>query len=363
MIEPNDLIFITERYGAPLAGQAAPRNSDGQINPHVSRFLLGDKETFVDVFHVKPIYYLHKNGQWRPMSEVTSHLGVQDIVLNKNWKNIDHFFFLYLMERSRELGSELLIDYGPLAFGMQPRHMAWANSLTVMPVPGTTVDGYMYHVGTGGTGQANWTTSRNAANCNTGGGGAADYTSATGYNTLALNDSGYNRCDISRYGALFDTSSLGATAVISAAVFSQWLISWNNSGGNTGANASVGLYSFSPASQTVLGTNDYAAFGSTLFSNTNLNMYAGPTTGYNDLTLNSTGIAAIAKTGISGFGCRNGWDISNTVPPTTTNFGGGQDQNNAYTAKQTGTANDPKLVVTYSLPSPAHGAFLLNLMN
>lgn len=357
MIDSTDLIFVTERYGAPLAGCAAPRSEGGQINPHVSRFLLPDRETFVDVFHVKPIYYLHKNGTWRPMKEVTKHHGNSELILNKNWKYIDQYFLTYLSLRQHELGQELLIDYGEFAYGMQPRHMVFASSLVVYPVPSVTQDGGLYEVPNGGSGQTPWTACRNASSANN------TSIAAQFYNYAAGNDNGYGTVAISRSIFPFDTSALTSGAVVSAATLSLWCVSWNICGTNTGAEASVAAYASNQASLTGITGTDYATLGTIPFSPTNSNMYSGSTTGYSDLVLNSTGIAAVSKTSVTRLGTRCGYDVDNIVPPTTTYYGGGVDSANVYFSAQTGTANDPRLTVTYTLPAPAGGAFLLNMLS
>lgn len=87
-IDENDLIHIREMGIEPIAAYPAPITEDKQKrglpkwNPHVSRFMTEDFK-FVDVFHIKPIYYLHANEkEWRPLSEVCNYYG------NKNGMEI-----------------------------------------------------------------------------------------------------------------------------------------------------------------------------------------------------------------------------------------------------------------------------------
>lgn len=78
--------------------------------------------------------------------------------------------------------------------------------------------------------------------------------------------------------------------------------------------------------------------------------------GYNNFTLDANGIANVSLTGISKFWTRLNWDTDNS-------FGGTWSSNkssyyNSYLADQTGTSNDPKLTITYTLPI-ANNNFLL----
>jgi len=67
--------------------------------------------------------------------------------------------------------------------------------------------------------------------------------------------------------------------------------------------------------------------------------------------LNATGRGNVSLTGISKFGSRNAnYDVANSAPAFTAFASNGIQ---IYFADQAGTANDPKLVVTYTLPSAA----------
>ena len=75
------------------------------------------------------------------------------------------------------------------------------------------------------------------------------------------------------------------------------------------------------------------------------------TTVYNDFTFNATGIGNINKTGISKFGTRNAnYDVANTAPALSS-INDRWHYLDGYFADETGTANDPKLVVAYSASS------------
>lgn len=146
--------------------------------------------------------------------------------------------------------------------------------------------------------------------------------------------------------ALFDTSAIGDTDTIDSATLSFYGSSKNDQ--STYA-PDVNIYSSNPASNISLVTGDFTTLGSTPFSTAIT--YAGfSTTGYNDFALNASGIANISKTGVSKFGTRNAsYDVANTSPNWTADAGAALI---AYSADQTGTANDPKLVVVHSAPTP-----------
>jgi hypothetical protein len=212
-------------------------------------------------------------------------------------------------------------------------------TLTAYPDPHpetTTVDGYVYDGAVGGefpfaTLQAGTSGSRTSAdNLNLGLFLVGSPTSEFAW--------------MSRIFILFNTASLGAGATISAATLSLC-----QDASYVGLGAfSVNIVSSSPAANTSLTTADYDAVGSTSFSSLSSFTY-GPGS-YNNFALNSSGIANISKTGVSKFAGRLGWDFDNSfggslVPDGVSGFGG-------YAAEQSGTASDPKLVVTYTLPIP-----------
>ena len=66
---------------------------------------------------------------------------------------------------------------------------------------------------------------------------------------------------------------------------------------------------------------------------------------YNSITLNSTGRGWINKTGVTKLGLRNSRDVDNNEPPSINN------QIAFFSADRIGTSQDPKLVVTYTLPA------------
>lgn len=139
----------------------------------------------------------------------------------------------------------------------------------------------------------------------------------------------------------FDTSSLGASAVISAAVFSGYGSSKTSGLGSD----NIHVCGATPAAFDTLANSDFGQVGSTSFANI---AFASFNTGaYNDFTLNSSGQTHINKTGITALGWRLGWDLNNSFGGTWGSF------TSTYmyvrSADQTGTSEDPYLTVTYTV--------------
>jgi hypothetical protein len=110
----------------------------------------------------------------------------------------------------------------------------------------------------------------------------------------------------------------------------------------------VNVYTCAPASETAIAAGDYDSFDSVPQCDTPITYTGWGEAGYNDFALNSNGIASISKTGITKFGIRNAnYDVTGTAPTWGSAV---QCYLIGYFADQTGTDNDPKLVVTYHIP-------------
>jgi len=126
----------------------------------------------------------------------------------------------------------------------------------------------------------------------------------------------------------FDTSSI-STNTISAAVFSLYGVVNNGS--------SVSVQKGTQAA--TLAAADYDSFTGNSYGNTT----GWSTTGYNDITLDATGLSDINKTGETKYCAREyTYDYLNSDP------GDAMHANGCYYANQSGTTNDPKLVVTHA---------------
>ena len=146
---------------------------------------------------------------------------------------------------------------------------------------------------------------------------------------------------------LFDTSSLPDNAIISSATLSLY-------GGTKGISGfstpTIHICSSSPASTSDLVNGDYSKFGNISFGNIPYSFFL--VSAYNDIALNSNGIANINKSGISGFGTRLGWDILNSSPSW------GAFSNAVFYGYQADDADinrHPKLTVEYDISLVATG--------
>ena len=222
------------------------------------------------------------------------------------------------------------------------------SSLTKYPDPDpetTTVDGRAYFNGDPTNGTLTFSQLRNST------GNAAQYTQTDGNNSQAstgtINNSWYF---MSRTMELFDTSSLTSIAVVSAATFSVY----GGAGGDTlNSSPDINVYSSNPASNTSLTGTDFNTVGTTAFS-TAIGFSSFNQTAYNNFTLNSSGIAAVSVTSITKLGtaCAK-YDVANVSP--TWVIGTSYWFHFSY-ADFTGTSQDPKLVVTYTLRRPLTGS-------
>lgn len=148
---------------------------------------------------------------------------------------------------------------------------------------------------------------------------------------------------------LFDTSSLSSSATIDSSTISFFGTAKTN---GLGANT-FDVVSSAPASNTAVVVGDYDSLGTTVYGDVAYASYS--TSAYNDITLDANGISNISKTGISKFGTRLGWDTDNSFGGSWS--GGAETSFSGYYADQTGTDNDPKLVVNYTLPAGGNPMF------
>jgi len=144
---------------------------------------------------------------------------------------------------------------------------------------------------------------------------------------------------------LFDTSAISDTDTIDSATLSFYGETKVDQGSYA---ADVNVYSSTPASNIALVEGDYGNTGSTAFS-TAITFADWSTSGYNNFALNASGLANISKTGVSKFSTRNAnYDVANVSPTWRSDAG---THVTAYYADQTGTSQDPKLVMVHSAPT------------
>ncbi len=181
-------------------------------------------------------------------------------------------------------------------------------------------------------------------------------------NSSATNELGFhvNSDGVSTYARLvrslflFDTSALTAGATVTAVTTS---IYGKSSFDQDSKAPNLNIYTATTVSNTVLSNGDHNTMGSTALS-TSITFAGFNTSGYNNFAENATGIAAVSKTGITKRALRNAnYDVAAVNPA----MGANHDMYiEVYFADQTGTTNDPKMVVTYTpavTSDPSQGFF------
>jgi hypothetical protein len=175
-------------------------------------------------------------------------------------------------------------------------------------------------------------------------GTSVDNATTVGWNFSTDSDSG-NWKEVDRGIILFDSRALTSGATISATVLSLY-------GESKGDSLSVGtpdsdIFTSNPASNTSLTGTDFATVGTTSQTGSAIAYASISTAAYNNFTFNATGRGNVSKTGISKFAVANSFHdrLGNTPNWETTN----STVVSFFSADQTGTANDPKLVVTYTV--------------
>lgn len=142
-----------------------------------------------------------------------------------------------------------------------------------------------------------------------------------------------------------NTSSLGAIAIISNAIVS--FVRYSTAPSDLAiANYHINLSTVNPTSVNNVVAADWASsrYGSAQLSTAKTEQNWGGS-GYLDFILND--LTVIAKTGVTSLSGRLVGDIINVDPGQQINY---NHQYLVYLADYTGTSQDPKLVVTYSLP-------------
>jgi len=227
-------------------------------------------------------------------------------------------------------------------------------TLTVFPDPGkpgtTSVDG---DIGTNAS--SPYSTAHTTADCATGTGSECSGTTiGTTENSGTNHNGSLFPCNTKTFSVIrwllnFDTSSLGPSATISAAVLSvkPLLVSLNTD------SDFVRVVTNSGASANNYSTSDFGSFSTTAQAG-DINVSALSAGTYADFTLNGTGVGNINKTGVTRFGLRCGMDIAATEPtPALSDCIANSSEGTIvfyHSADATGTADDPKLVITFSAP-------------
>ena len=353
IVDENDLEYVRKRYGTPILGIPAPLKGR-KINPHVSRFLLNDRRSVVDIFHIKPVYYLSISGEWRPLSEITSYFGNKNgMILKGNYlEKMSWPYLTWYIKRQEILkGRGVRTEWTSMPILLN-------TTTTVFPDPSpesTSVDGHCR------VESAVFLTARNAASSD-----SAQDADATGRGAEVGVFTGVY--DIRRAFFLFDTSAIPDTDTISSATMS---IKCNGVNDQNLTQSYITVISTAPASNIAITTADFDQVrdsgGNIGISVTetmekesaDIDLSGATSAAYNDFILNATGISRIDSAGISKFGLAIGWDIEEVT------YGGGANTQDSFDdinyAETADTTTDPKLAVVHAAAAVA-GMNLLNLL-
>lgn len=376
-IDINDYEFIRKRYGEPDYAIPCPitKHKKGKnkgkpkINPHETRFFFGDK--IVSVFHIKPIYYLHQNGQWRPMSEVASGFGNTWIHLKEDWDSkMDLRYLRWLMKRMEIVKARLgvcvpieksvlvekssSIQREKVLVPLKEGETIMLTTDTFYPDPdpeSTSVDGFVQYDTGNPPSSSQWDTAHDATSGTT----VADNTTSSAYQCGFLLDALNNHTLIGRTFLLFDTSSLPDNTTISSATISVYSVGAIVRDAVNDGYDFITVVQSSPASNTALVLDDYDKCGAVNNPTEGIDnadrldlSTVNSSSSWYDFPLNSTGISWISKTGVSKFGMREGHDVLDIYPGTPGTY-----YNNLLEfalADTAGTTQDPKLVVVHTPP-------------
>lgn len=202
----------------------------------------------------------------------------------------------------------------------------------------TSVDGVTWRSNAGST----WANIRNEAGTNVNDSNTATALQQINVNTVpTLFDVMY------RFICLFDTSSISDASTIDSASISLY---GTNKVDSPGIAPDINIYATTPASNTSLVASDFniANHGSVAFSTT-ISYESWNTAGFNEFILNSNGIAAITKIGVSKFGTRSAnYDVADISPNTVVSGGANVQARHADFADIT---SDPKLIVISTSPA------------
>lgn len=157
----------------------------------------------------------------------------------------------------------------------------------------------------------------------------------------------------------FDTSAIPDSDTVSSAT-----LSFNLQGtvGTGLGSTDTDIVAATPAASNTLATTDYlSAFtidGATRLATGIAISSWNAVNSYTDFTLNASGVAYVSKTGNTFFGTRLKWDVDNSFTGTWSSTAETFVQ--VFTADQSGTTSDPKLVVEHGAAAAA--SFVPQLM-
>lgn len=263
-----------------------------------------------------------------------------DVRVGAKWANVIRSRFSAFQSYVRYFQANACLIDLPASSGLKAARALSCTSLTAYPDPDpetTTCDGSCF----GFDDTATFSTIRSEA------GFGSDDTQPFDEVATVQDSKTANFRAITRGIFKFDTSSIGAGQVISAAVLSLY---GKDKTDTLAATTDINIYATTTASNTSLTSSDYNIANWTFTQCSTTIAYASwSTAGYNDFTLNATGIATISTSGVTTFGTASAkYDEINSSPVAINGGVNHISQLRAYFADQAGTGNDPQLVVTYA---------------
>ncbi len=275
---------------------------------HARTFSTNDPKTFIaEIISGNPQYYKDDNGEWWVAEYATT---TKESYEHQTKESILQKIFNFLLQK------------------------VYAATDTFYPDPNTetsTVDGRVWYCGEG---SPSWSDIRGASS----GTDLNDSIDVAHLNNFMRSSDGL-RC-LARGFFLFDTSSINDNATISSSTLSLYVFDKYN--GSPDGSDYMNVFHATTTSNTSLSTADYNDVGSTK-GTSDIDIDNITTNSYLGFQLNSTGLGWISKTGVTKLGIREGHDLDNVAPTDPS------DGISVYTADNTGTSNDPKLVVVYSI--------------
>jgi hypothetical protein len=302
-------------------------------NTHYGRDLLNIEHNGLPVVYIakNEVRYLlgMKDGEYECMS---------DYRVGAKWANVIRSRFSQFRSAAKYFEVSAWEQAGKSMFALDDARVL-ALTLTAYPDANpetTTMDGFTQRENVSGE---TWASLRGGAGTTSDDTGSAPGASA--YLLAHTNSNTWRK--MNRGNAGFDTSTLTASASISAAT-----LSFYGRATTDNFSQSVVVCAATPASNTAIANSDFSNYGTTDFGNARITIASWSTVAYNDFALNASGISGISKTGVSNFGMRLSGDFDNSAPTWASATDANAD---AYGAEQASTTNDPKLVVTYTIPS------------
>lgn len=348
LADENAIAHVIAKTGeVPLMARPCPI-VNGRIHPWNTKFLLPSGK-IAEVFACKPYYYLHRNGEWRPLGEVTTHHGNHIIELAPGWEHfIDLRYVRWLMDRQKSIGGELRIPWKTIRNMIKlDEAVIHFTTGTFYPAAGANspCDGYVSNAPVATT----WALLRAAAS-----GTSFSVTDTDLYISGTLSFFGAGTYDLLRRAfTLFDTSSIGAGQAISSATWSYCARAKRNNASVAEATLNSQLVASTPAATDTLANGDFDQVGTVSFgpqvAYATVNVDSST---YNDVALNASGIANIDMINANStkFGSIADCDFTGIDPAASA---AGVSDIIGLSADTAGTSTDPKLVVVYSVPSAA----------